>query len=140
MVIERVARWPADRSHDAASMQLLGTAAFNLGFHSLASRFLTASIDTMRDQGRLVQLAQSLVMRAWSEINLGRWTVAAPDAEEGARLAHETAQPIWKPGPRLRRRSYSTCAATSTLQRSSWSEPRKSLYPPGVARWSQLYS
>jgi len=98
MVIERVARWPADRSHDALSMQLLGTAAFSLGFHSLAGRFLTASIDTMRDQGRLVQLAQSLVMRAWSEINLGRWTVAAPDAEEGARLAHETAQPIWEAG------------------------------------------
>jgi hypothetical protein len=34
MVIERVARWPADRSHDALSMQLLGTAAFSLGFHS----------------------------------------------------------------------------------------------------------
>jgi ATP/maltotriose-dependent transcriptional regulator MalT len=98
MVIERVARWPADRSHDAASMQLLGTAAFNLGFHALASKFLTASIDTMRDQGRLVQLAQSLVMRAWSEINLGHWTLAAPDAEEGSRLAQETAQPLWEAG------------------------------------------
>jgi DNA-binding CsgD family transcriptional regulator len=97
-LVERLSRWPADRGVDPTSMQLLGNAAFTLGVHALASGFLTSSIDTMRDQGRLVQLAQSLVMRAWSEINLGRWTVAAPDAEEGARLAHETAQPIWEAG------------------------------------------
>jgi DNA-binding CsgD family transcriptional regulator len=97
-LVERLSRWPADRGVDPTSMQLLGNAAFTLGVHALASGFLTSSIDTMRDQGRLVQLAQSLVMRAWSEINLGRWTVASPDAEEGARLAHETAQPIWEAG------------------------------------------
>jgi len=83
---ERVARRWSERPGDAASLQLLGTAAFTLGAHRIASDFLTASIDSMRDQGLLVQLAQSLVMRAWSEINLGRWTVAAPDAEEAARL------------------------------------------------------
>src|SRR6266851_5431484 len=97
-LVVRLSRWPADRGVDPTSMQLLGNAAFTLGMHALASGFLTSSIDTMRDQGRLVQLAQSLVMRAWSEINLGRWTVAAPDAEEAGRLAHETAQPIWEAG------------------------------------------
>src|SRR5207237_10586970 len=64
MVIERVARWPADRSHEAGSMQLLGTAAFNLGFHALASKFLTAPIDTIRAHVRLIQLAHCLVMQA----------------------------------------------------------------------------
>jgi len=95
---ERVARRWSERPGDAASLQLLGTAAFTLGAHRIASDFLTASIDSMRDQGLLVQLAQSLVMRAWSEIHLGRWSIAAPDAEEAASLALETAQPLWEAG------------------------------------------
>jgi ATP/maltotriose-dependent transcriptional regulator MalT len=52
----------------------------------------------MREQGRLNQLAQSLVMRGWSEVHLGHWDIAASDAQEAATLAKETAQAIWEAG------------------------------------------
>jgi DNA-binding CsgD family transcriptional regulator len=102
-VAEQLRRRLPDPAAGAEPMQLLGSAAFALGMHDLAAGFLDASIDTMREQGRLVQLAQSLVMQAWSQIHLGRWTAAAPAAEEGARLAHETSQPIWEAGGHVAR-------------------------------------
>ncbi len=97
-ITERFARWSPDPTADPVGMQLLGNAAFMVGAHPLASCYLTASADALREQGRLVPLAQSLVMRAWSEIHLGRWHVAMPDTEEAAALASETAQPIWEAG------------------------------------------
>jgi DNA-binding CsgD family transcriptional regulator len=102
-VAERLRRRLPDPAAGAEPMQLLGSAAFALGMHDLAAGFLNASIDTMREQGRLVQLAQSLVMQAWSQIHLGRWTAAAPAADEGARLARETSQPIWEAGGQVAR-------------------------------------
>jgi hydroxyacylglutathione hydrolase len=63
---------------------------------SRAPDFSTVSIDGLREQGRLALLAQVLVVRTWNRIHLGSFEAAVPDAEEAARLAHETAQPFWE--------------------------------------------
>jgi len=98
VVIDRISRWAPDESVDPGTLQLLGNAAATVGAFDLSEGFLSASIGRLREQGRLVHLAQVLVLRAWSEIHLGRWRAARADAEEASRLAQETAQIIWGGG------------------------------------------
>jgi DNA-binding CsgD family transcriptional regulator len=95
-VIARLSAWASEPSPSGASMQLIGSAAFAVGAHALAARVLTAAIDGLRRQGRLVLLAQALVQRAWCEIQQSHWSAALSDAQEARRLANETAQPIWE--------------------------------------------
>ena len=97
-VVERIGNLAGDETLSPDELQLLGGAAFILCAHELSSDFHTASVDGLRAQGRLERLAQSLVMRAWCQIHLGRWDIAAPDAEEALRLSEETGQPIWLAG------------------------------------------
>jgi DNA-binding CsgD family transcriptional regulator/tetratricopeptide (TPR) repeat protein len=97
VVVDRVSRLVPDTTQPD-SMRLVSAAAATVGAFDLAEGFATASISGLRDQGRLGALAQTLVLRAWSEIHIGRWDVAMPDAEEADRLAQETGQPIWGGG------------------------------------------
>ena len=96
-VIRRAGEWTPD-PREPLDMLLIGTAASAVGAHDLSFGFLNASVEATREQGRLAQLAQALMLRAWTEIHLGRWSAAASDAEEARRLADETAQPIWLAG------------------------------------------
>ena len=79
-------------------MWLVSAAAATVGAFDLAEGFAAAAVAGLRRQGRLGALTQALVLRAWSEIHVGRWDVALPDAEEAGRLAQETDQPIWGGG------------------------------------------
>ena len=97
VVVERVSRLAPDPA-EPDSMWLVSAAAATVGAFDLAEGFATASVAGLRKQGRLGALAQALVLRAWSEIHVGRWDVALPDAEEAGRLAEETGQPIWGGG------------------------------------------
>jgi DNA-binding CsgD family transcriptional regulator len=81
---------------DPMAARLYGMAAAALGEHKISENFSTVSIDGLREQGRLALLAQVLVVRTWNRIHLGSLGAALPDAEEAARLAHETAQPFWE--------------------------------------------
>jgi DNA-binding CsgD family transcriptional regulator len=94
-VTDMVARWVGEARLSPEQLQLLGTAAFVLDAHQLSSHFHTASIDALRERGRLAPLGQSLVMRAWSQVHLAGWEIAAQDAEEALRLCEETAQENW---------------------------------------------
>ena len=96
-VVDRVSRLTPDPS-EPDSMWLVSAAAATVGAFDLAEGFAAASVTGLRSQGRLGALAQALVLRAWSEIHVGRWDVALPDAEEAGRLAQETGQPIWGGG------------------------------------------
>jgi DNA-binding NarL/FixJ family response regulator len=100
IVVERVSRLTPDPSEPDA-MWLLSAAAATVGAFDLAEGFATASVAGLREQGRLGALAQALVLRAWSEIHIGRWDVAMPDAEEADRLARETGQTIWAGGAQV---------------------------------------
>jgi DNA-binding CsgD family transcriptional regulator len=94
-VIERLRRFAANFRDDARTAHLLGLAAIQVGDFDLADRFLSSAIAGLRSDGRLALLAHMLVLRAWSAIFCGNRNVAIADAEEGARLAQETEQPIY---------------------------------------------
>jgi DNA-binding CsgD family transcriptional regulator len=96
-VVDRVSRLVPDPA-EPDSMWLISAAAATVGAFDLAEGFAAASVAGLREQGRLGALTQSLVLRAWSGIHIGRWDVALPDAEEAGRLAQETGQPIWGGG------------------------------------------
>jgi len=97
-VTERIAAWGIDSSLSPEALQLLGTGAFALDAHELSRDYHTASIDALRERGRLANLAQSLVMRAWSQIHLGGWDISATDATEALKLSLETGQGAWQAG------------------------------------------
>ena len=100
VVVDRVSRIAPDPTEPDA-MWLLSAAAATVGAFNLAEVFAAASVAGLREQGRLGALAQALVLRAWSEIHIGRWDVAMPDAQEADRLAQETGQPIWGGGAKV---------------------------------------
>jgi DNA-binding CsgD family transcriptional regulator len=100
VVVDRISRLTPDPS-EPDSMWLLSAAAATVGAFDLAEGFATAAVAGLREQGRLGALAQALVLRAWSEIHIGRWDVAMPDAEEADRVAHETGQLIWGGGAQV---------------------------------------
>ena len=118
LVIERVSRIAPDPTEPDA-MWLLSAAGATVGAFDLAEGFAAASVAGLREQGRLGALAQALVLRAWSEIHIGRWDVAMPDAEEADRLAQETGQPIWAEVRRSRFRS-SPGSAERRTRRKRW--------------------
>jgi DNA-binding CsgD family transcriptional regulator len=97
-VVEWLERACAVPGEDAAGAHLLGQAAHMVGASELAVRQLARVEASWRAQGRLALLAQALVMRAWSTVQLGAWPVAESAAAEGERLARETGQPLWAAG------------------------------------------
>lgn len=94
VVIDRLASPVADVGPDGS--YLLGTAAQAVGAFDLSSSLLGTAVARLREQGRLGVLAQVLVSHAWAAIQLADWSVAIPAAEEAARLAAETGQPLWE--------------------------------------------
>jgi DNA-binding CsgD family transcriptional regulator len=56
---------------------------------------LTAAVEGLRARGRARLLAQALVSQAWVAFHLARETLAVEAADEGARLARDTGQPMW---------------------------------------------
>src|SRR4051812_48528427 len=80
---------------DPDAMWLLSAAIATVGAFDRTEPFATAAVAGLRDRGRLGALTRVLVLRAWSEIHVGRWDIAMPDAAEAERLAEETGQAIW---------------------------------------------
>lgn len=95
VVIQELSRHAREGTGDAIAARLLGTAAVWVGALDLAAGFFAVAVDGLRAQGRLGLLTRSLVAQAWVAVNLGTWSVAAPAADEGSRLAAETGQPFF---------------------------------------------
>ncbi|MGH2588576.1 MAG: helix-turn-helix transcriptional regulator, partial [Dehalococcoidia bacterium] len=95
VVIERLSRYRAGAMPSARTTNLLCGAACAVVDYEPASRFLATAVTGLRAEGRLGPLAQALVMRAWTATWTTKLSLARLDAEEGARLARETAQPQW---------------------------------------------
>ena len=95
IVLEELARHARAGLDDPAAARLLGTAAVWMGALDLAADFFAVAVDGLRAQGRLGLLTRALVAQAWVAVHLGTWSVAAPAADEGLRLAAETGQPFF---------------------------------------------
>lgn len=94
-VLERLARFNPEETNDPALVRLYGQAATTVGDIASAARFMEAASTGLRRQGRLGLLAPALTFVAWAHIRLGNFNLAAPAADEGLRLSHETHQPLW---------------------------------------------
>jgi len=94
-VLKRLSRLASEGDGDPTAARMLGLAAYAVGHCEFAIDALTVAIAGLRLQGRLALLAQAVVARAVSSLQVGRWDLAIPDAEEGYRLSMETAQPLF---------------------------------------------
>jgi DNA-binding CsgD family transcriptional regulator len=94
VVLERLHHVARSNTRNARENRLLGIAATAVGAFDLAAEFLASSLDDLRAEGRLGLLARARTLQAWSAANLADLNLAATAAEEGARLASETSQPV----------------------------------------------
>lgn len=78
---------------DADSLRLLGTAAHAIGSPLRAVDLLSRAERTLRDQGRLGLLAETLLTQAADLLLLGDWPRAARLTEEARRILADTRQP-----------------------------------------------
>jgi len=67
--------------------------------------FLTAAVEGLRARGRARLLAQALACQSWAAFHLARETLAVEAADEGARLARDTGQPVWATNAELAKAS-----------------------------------
>ncbi len=81
------------RAADADGLHLLARAAACVGAFERAEALCAGAADGLREQARLVQLAQVLGLQAWAALRRSHWRVSIAAAEEAARLAEETRQP-----------------------------------------------
>lgn len=94
-VLRHLSRSASRREGDPVAARVLGLAGYAVGNCEFAVDNLTVAIAGLHAQGRLALLAQAVVARAASSLQLGRWDLAVQDAEEGYRLSTETAQPLF---------------------------------------------
>jgi ATP/maltotriose-dependent transcriptional regulator MalT len=87
--------WPPQEAADPMIARVLGLAGYSVGHLEFAIDALTVAVDGLRAQGRLSLLAQAIVTRALTGVQLGRFDLAVTDAEEGRRLATEAGWPLF---------------------------------------------
>ena len=95
MVSTKVRQLAVVDSADSADTQLLAFAAYTVGDITQAIELMDRAAPTLRAQGRLGLLTQLHVLRALAGLNVGQFSEALREAEEGNTLAIETGQPIW---------------------------------------------
>jgi DNA-binding CsgD family transcriptional regulator len=86
-------RSPRD-DDDPADLLMLGYAGACTGAYAEAEIYCSAAADGLREQGRLVLLAEALSLLTWSTLRRSRWQVALPAAEECVRVAHDIGHPV----------------------------------------------
>ncbi|XVU22843.1 helix-turn-helix transcriptional regulator [Actinoplanes sp. CA-054009] len=94
-VIASLRRGAERSAGDPDAMRLVGSAAILVGAFDLAQACSAAALPALRSQGRLGLLARALGAQAWSAAHLADLDAGIPAAEECARLAAETSQPLF---------------------------------------------
>ncbi|MEU8819775.1 AAA family ATPase [Actinoplanes sp. NPDC048796] len=94
-VIASLRRSAERAGDDPDAMRLVGSAAILVGAFDLAQACSAAALPALRSQGRLGLLARALGAQAWSAAHLADLDAGIPAAEECARLAVETSQPLF---------------------------------------------
>jgi DNA-binding CsgD family transcriptional regulator len=94
VVLGQLAR--LDPPSEPGNLQFAAAAANTTGAFGRAFSLYGAAAVQLREQGRLGMLARVLAIQSWSAILVADFPAALISAEEGARLAAETAQPLWE--------------------------------------------
>lgn len=95
-VSELLGRVSTANVHGTDAACALGVAATAIGRDDLAVDLLSRAVDGFRAEGRLVLLAQALVLRASAAVALSHFDLASSTATEGAAVASRTSQPLWE--------------------------------------------
>jgi DNA-binding CsgD family transcriptional regulator len=98
-VVGRLSRLAPAQIAAERDARLYALAAQGAGDPLSVIRLTSIVTDTLRREGRLGVLAQSLVVLGSATAMCGEFRIARSALEEGLRLARETAQPVWTAGP-----------------------------------------
>ena len=93
VLVERL-RAVSSGSLDLSQARAAGFAASNVGDLPLSVELLASVVPRLRADGRLGQLCRVLTVQAWNAFNVGRFDLAAMAADEAARLAADSEQPL----------------------------------------------
>lgn len=91
----KLARLAEERDGDPTVARVLGSTANVIGAFDLGVSLLSKSSASLREQGRLSDLARILFAQGWAEMEVGDWTSAMREAEEAVRFAEETGGNLW---------------------------------------------
>ncbi|SEQ41604.1 ATP-binding protein [Microlunatus flavus] len=79
---------------DPSQARAAGFATSNVGDLPLSVELLAPLVPRLRADGRLGLLGRVLTVQAWNALNVGRFDLAVSAADEAARLAADSAQPL----------------------------------------------
>ena len=92
-VLERLSPMTLGEVTDPVAEMYQGIAAEKAGDFVTGERFLSRSVERLREEGRIGMLTQALVHRAWTAIYTCDWASAVAAGADGARLACDSRQP-----------------------------------------------
>ena len=131
VVIQRLAAQRPDPEEPAAAFHLV-VAANSVLAHDLSVPYLAAAVAGFREQGLLGMLAQALLTQEWTGVHVGDPVLALCAAEEGVRLAHETAQQRWKASGVLAQAAVAAAQGRSDQARDLAAGVERVLLPMGA--------
>jgi DNA-binding CsgD family transcriptional regulator len=92
-VLERLSPMTLGEITDPVAETYQGIAAEKSGDFVTGERFLSRSVERLREEGRVGMLTQALVHLAWTATYTGHWASAVAAGADGARLACDSRQP-----------------------------------------------
>ena len=131
-IIKQLSKMNPDHIHDPAALRMLGAAAICVGDHVTSARFLDASVEGLRRDGKLASLAQSLTLRAWNSLHLAHLDLALADAEDGERLAIEGGQRFWAARAQAARALVAGLRGDAALAEGLTAQAERVAYPSGA--------
>jgi DNA-binding CsgD family transcriptional regulator len=99
VVVGRLSQLTPEQITAERDARLYALAAQGIGDPLSVIRLTSAVTESLRREGRLGLLAQSLVVLGSATAMSGEFRLARSALEEGLRLARDTAQPVWTAGP-----------------------------------------
>jgi DNA-binding CsgD family transcriptional regulator len=100
-LVDQLARWASREITDVALLGALARTGFIAGDFERGLSFATRASDSLRRQGRIALLTQTLVLETFASLYLGRWDIALVTCDEAYRFGIETRQPLWAACGRL---------------------------------------
>jgi AAA ATPase domain len=144
-LVDLLARWASREITDVALLGALARTGFIAGDFERGLGFATRASDSLRRQGRIALLTQTLVLETFASLYLGRWDIALVTCDEAYRFGLETRQPLWAACARLAQGNMDPgCAGTggspSHVGRSRPPKRSLTLWEPPPGRRGQCRS
>jgi DNA-binding NarL/FixJ family response regulator len=100
-LVDQLTQWASREITDVALLGALARTGFIAGDFERGLGFATRASESLRRQGRIALLTQTLVLETFASLYLGRWDIALVTCDEAYRFGIETRQPLWAACGRL---------------------------------------